>query len=101
MINTENDPAVGCALERRVRGDAQFVEAVTKWRLDAGGTELHLVLNNGKAQAAYPRKLQAEIYASGFSKNDGVKIISGTFTPNVEGNGRPNRRRSRLFGRPC
>jgi len=81
---TTQSPLLVVGLDRKVRGDAQFVEAVKKWRLDTGGTELHLVLNNGKPQAAYPRKVQAEIYASGFSKNEGVKIISGTFTPNVQ-----------------
>lgn len=86
MTEAENDHAVTRALERRVRGDAQFVEAVRKWRQE--GTELHLVTNNGKPQAAYARRLQAEIYASGFSKNDGVEIITGIFTPNVELRGR-------------
>ncbi|MGZ3235745.1 MAG: hypothetical protein ACXU8A_00045 [Burkholderiaceae bacterium] len=38
-----------------------------------------LVKRNGEPQAAYPRRLQAEVYASGFSKNDGLELIDGVF----------------------
>jgi hypothetical protein len=42
---------------------------------------LFLVICDGKPCAAYPRRLQAEVYASGFSKP--VEIVAGIFTANA------------------
>ena len=38
------------------------------------GTTMWLCVRKGEACAAYPRKLQAEVYASGFSRAD-VEVI--------------------------
>ena len=37
-----------------------------------------------KAYAAYPSRIQAEVYASNFSTSDKVKIFAGVFSPNAE-----------------
>jgi hypothetical protein len=42
--------------------------------------EMHLIMRNGEPMASYPRKMQAKVYATGFSKEDGIEIVSGTFT---------------------
>lgn len=41
------------------------------------GTPMWLVMMHGEPQAAYPRKVQAEIYASGFSKT--TEVLAGRF----------------------
>lgn len=38
--------------------------------------------SNWKPYAAYPTNAQAQVYASGFSREDKVKIVSGLFFPN-------------------
>ena len=43
--------------------------------------KLFLVEMNGVPSAAYPRRVQAEVYASGFSSDKGIKIIEGVFKP--------------------
>ena len=45
------------------------------------GCSLFLTYCDGRPYAAYPRHLQAEVYASGFSRNN-VEIVEGTFIPN-------------------
>jgi hypothetical protein len=45
----------------------------------SSGEPYWLVKFDGKAQAAYPRKVQAEVYGSGFSHADKVEIIEGRF----------------------
>ena len=41
--------------------------------------DLSLVIFDGKPRAAYPRHTQAEVYASGFSRSEGVVIVDGLF----------------------
>lgn len=41
--------------------------------------KLFLVKKDGVAFAAYPRRLSAEVYASGMVTNQGVEIIEGDF----------------------
>ena len=43
---------------------------------------LFLVICDGEPRAAYPRRLQAEVYASGFSKP--VEIVAGIFTADAD-----------------
>ena len=47
MTETKKDPAVVCPLGCRVRGDAQFVEAVKKWRLDTSELRTVTLERNG------------------------------------------------------
>ena len=51
--------------------------------LSATPCSVFAVYHDGKFQAAYPRKLVAEVYSSGFSGNGKVEIKEGTFTPNA------------------
>ncbi len=53
------------------------------------GCSLFLVLLDGVPFAAYPRRKQAEVYASGFSKP--TEIVEGIFTANAEHHARPER----------
>lgn len=46
-------------------------------RLPEAAQKMWLVEFDGQPQAAYPRMVQAEVYASGFSR--AAKIIEGTF----------------------
>ena len=43
--------------------------------------ELFLVVKNGKPFVAYPRKIQAKVYATGMSTDKGIEIIKGIFYP--------------------
>ena len=49
------------------------------------GCSLFLVLCDGKPYAAYPREVQAKVYASGFSRINEMRIVAGTFTENPTG----------------
>lgn len=44
----------------------------------AAGVTLWMVKHGGEVYAAYPRKIQAEVYASGLSRADKLEIIEVT-----------------------
>lgn len=46
---------------------------------DRNAIQMTLVMRNGEPHAAYPRRKQAEVYASGFSGNEGLELIDGAF----------------------
>lgn len=50
-----------------------------------GGMSMWLVKFDGKPQAAYSRKVQAEVYAGGFSHPDKIEILEGLFLPQRDG----------------
>lgn len=57
------------------------VEDCIKNALSAGDREpMTLVKKDGQPYAAYPRRKQAEVYASGLSSDADVEIIDGVFT---------------------
>lgn len=60
-------------------------EKTAKRDLSEAVCSLWLVVHNGFPAAAYPRKKQAEVYASGFSALGSLEIIEGTFIANAAG----------------
>ena len=46
-----------------------------------------LVKFDGKPQAAYSRKVQADVYSSGFSHPEAIEIVAGQFLPSERSGG--------------
>ena len=53
--------------------------------LYVGGSPMWLVKFDGKPQAAYSRKVQAEVYSSGFSHLDKIEVVEGVFISLMHG----------------